>query len=60
MDKDIATAQYIIRKLRDTTLEDFNHVLEAYGSSYANGWRFGRDRAADIIEREYIKGDGWQ
>lgn len=47
-------AEEIVKRLKTDTFNDFNHVLERYGSSYANGWRFGRDRAAEIIEKEYL------
>lgn len=36
--------------IRAHTREDFSTVLAAYGSAYANGWRFGRGRAADLVE----------
>lgn len=44
----------IVERLKKDTFNDFNHVLDRYGSSYANGWRFGRDRAAEIITKEYL------
>ena len=37
-------------EIRAHTAADYAHVLAAYGSAYANGWRFGRDRAADLAE----------
>lgn len=36
--------------IRAHTAADYAHVLAAYGSAYANGWKFGRDRAADLVE----------
>lgn len=37
-------------RVRARTAADYEHVLARYGSAYANGWRFGRDRAADQVE----------
>lgn len=43
-------AHALAEKIRAHTTADYPHVLAAYGSAYANGWRFGRDRAADLVE----------
>lgn len=36
--------------IRAHTAADYAHVLSAYGYAYANGWKSGRDRAAELIE----------
>lgn len=37
-------------RIRAQTAAEYQHVLVAYGRAYANGWKFGRDRAADLVE----------
>lgn len=37
--------------LRRNTAENYPRVLATYGSSYARGWQFGRERAAARIEK---------
>ncbi len=38
--------------IRQRTKESYPRVLSAYGISYANGWKTGRLRAAEMIEME--------
>lgn len=42
--RDLATA------IRTHTATDYARVLATYGPTYANGWRAGRERAAELIE----------
>lgn len=37
--------------IRADTAADYTHIIAAYGRAYANGWKAGRDRAADLIEK---------
>lgn len=37
--------------IREKTAADYPQVLKAYGSAYANGWRTGRLRAAELVEK---------
>ena len=38
--------------IRSKTTEGYPQVLARYGSAYANGWRSGRLRAAEVIDQE--------
>ena len=38
--------------IREHTRTDYPRVLARYGSAYANGWRAGRERAADLVDPE--------
>ncbi len=42
----------IVAENRKHTQEGYERVCRAYGSSYANGWKSGRERLADMIEEE--------
>ena len=44
------TTQEAAAVLRKKTEEAYPLVLQRYGQSYANGWRFGRERAAEDLE----------
>lgn len=40
----------LAESLRLHTATDYPRVLATYGSAYANGWRAGRERAAELVE----------
>ena len=40
---------------RRATEQGYNDVLDHYGWYYANGWRSGRNRLADLIDPEVQK-----
>ena len=40
---------------RTETREGFERVQSAYGWAYANGWKSGRNRLADLIDPEVAK-----
>ena len=38
--------------IRSKTTEGYPQVLARYGFAYANGWRTGRERAAEAIDTD--------
>lgn len=50
-----ALAHELAEKIRAHTAADYQHVISAYGWAYANGWKSGRDRAAELIEKGEIE-----
>lgn len=46
------TAHEAAELIRSKTEEGYPRVAKTYGASYANGWRSGRLRAAEAIDKE--------
>ncbi len=50
-----ALVHELAEQQRRDTEEGYVRVRDAYGWAYANGWRCGRNRLADLIDPEVAK-----